>query len=412
MLKLGIKFDKSSVTKDFSAGVTVAVVALPLALGFGVTSGLTAAAGLTTAIVAGFVAAAFGGSRFQVSGPTGAMAVVLIPIVRQFGVTAVPVLGVIAGLMLLGMWALRLGKIINRVPWTVVEGFTLGIAVVIALQQLPMALGVHKAEGGSTVEVAFNTLTSAIRAGLKVNSLLVVAVALALKFSYPHFAQRLKIKVHIPASFISIIFVTILVEVSGFQMATIGEIPRDLFKASHLDWSNVERLLLPALMIAILAAVESLLSARVADSMAHSVVHFDPNREIFGQGLATLASSLLGGMPATGAIARTSVNVRSHAQSTLASIFHALALLVIALLAAPLVSKIPAAAIAGVLIGTSYRILNPRAIRESLRTTKSEVAVLLSTAVCVVGMDLIRGMAIGLILHFVLHYSKNIGVKV
>ena len=157
-----------------------------------------------------------------------------------------------------------------------------------------------------------------------------------------------------------------------------------------------------------LAAVESLLSARVADGMAHEKIHFEPNRELFGQGIATVAASVFGGMPATGAIARTSVNVRSHAKSRLASVFHALVLLFIAIIAAPLVSQIPTAVIAGLLLGTSYRILNPVSIMESLRTTKSEASVLVVTAISTVAIDLIWGMAIGIALHMILaRYSKS-----
>ena len=194
----------------------------------------------------------------------------------------------------------------------------------------------------------------------------------------------------------------------SIDVATIGSIPRSLGTYKHPIFDNLTSLLVPALWIALLAAVESLLSARVADGLAHNKEKFEPNRELFGQGLATLASSLFGGMPATGAIARTSVNVRSHAVSRLASVFHAIVLLFIALIAAPLVSQIPTAVIAGLLLGTSYRILNPVSIMESLRTTKAEAATLVVTAISTVAIDLIWGMAIGIVLHMILaRYSKK-----
>ena len=167
-------------------------------------------------------------------------------------------------------------------------------------------------------------------------------------------------------------------------------------------FDNLTSLLVPALWIALLAAIESLLSARVADGMAHEKRHFEPNRELFGQGLATIGASIFGGMPATGAIARSSVNVRSRAKSRLASMFHSLILLSLALIAAPLVSQIPTAVIAGLLLGTSYRILNPASIVESLRTTRAEAFTLVVTAVSTVVIDLIWGLAIGIILHLVL----------
>ena len=201
---------------------------------------------------------------------------------------------------------------------------------------------------------------------------------------------------------------TIIVKVFAINVATIGTIPRSLGTYQKPIFDDLSALLIPALWIALLAAVESLLSARVADGLAHSSERFEPNRELFGQGLATLVASLFGGMPATGAIARTSVNVRSHATSRLASVFHALVLLFIAIIAAPLVSQIPTAVIAGLLLGTSYRILNPVSIMESLRTTKSEAATLVVTAISTVAIDLIWGMAIGIALHLILsRYSKK-----
>jgi SulP family sulfate permease len=400
--------NRKDLLTDLIAGLTVAIVALPLAIGFGITSGMSAAAGLTTAIIAGFLAAIFGGSKYQVSGPTGAMTVILIPVIHNYGVGAIPALGLMAGVMVIAMAVFKLGAVINRVPWTVVEGFTVGIAFIISLQQIPLALGIAKGEGEKSYVVALNTLKDGIDAGLNYTSLLIVLITLVIKFSWPHIVKRLNWKLHIPASFIALLLVTLLVKASSIDVATIGNIPRALGSYQKPIFDNLTALLIPALWIALLAAVESLLSARVADGLAHDKVHFEPNRELFGQGLATLAASIFGGMPATGAIARTSVNVRSHAKSRMASVFHALILLFIALVAAPLVSQIPTAVIAGLLLGTSYRILNPASIMESLRTTKAEAATLIVTAISTVAIDLIWGMAIGIALHMILaHYSKK-----
>jgi SulP family sulfate permease len=400
--------NRKDLLTDLIAGLTVAIVALPLAIGFGITSGMSAAAGLTTAIIAGFLAAIFGGSKYQVSGPTGAMTVILIPVIHNYGVGAIPALGLMAGVMVIAMAVFKLGAVINRVPWTVVEGFTVGIAFIISLQQIPLALGIAKGEGEKSYIVAWNTLKDAIDAGLNFTSLLIVLITLVLKFSWPQIVHRLKWKLHIPASFIALLLVTLLVKAFSIDVATIGNIPRALGTYQKPIFDNLTALLIPSLWIALLAAVESLLSARVADGLAHDKVHFEPNRELFGQGLATLAASIFGGMPATGAIARTSVNVRSHAKSRMASVFHALILLFIALVAAPLVSQIPTAVIAGLLLGTSYRILNPASIMESLRTTKAEAATLIVTAISTVAIDLIWGMAIGIALHMILaHYSKK-----
>ena len=402
-------FKVSGLSADLIAGTTVAIVALPLALGFGITSGMSAAAGLTTAIIAGFIAALFGGSKYQVSGPTGAMTVVLLPIIHSYGVKAIPFLGLLAGAMVIMFAILRLGKTINRIPWSVVEGFTVGIAFVIALQQLPLAFGVPKGAGERSIIVAFNTVKNAISGGIHWQVLAVTALTLLVKFIYPKLAIRIGIKFHIPASFISIISVTLIVKVMGISINTIGDIPRSIgsWTGKSISFTDAPHLLWPAFLIALLCAIESLLSARVADGMAHQKgdEKYQPNRELFGQGIATAISSIFGGMPATGAIARTSVNVRAGAKSRNASVFHAIILLIVALIAAPLVSQIPAAAVAGVLIGTSYRILNPASIIESLRTTSSEAIVLVATAVATLFIDLIWGIAIGIVLHFVLQYA-------
>lgn len=397
---------KSTLIKDLIAGITVAIVALPLALGFGITSDVSAKAGLTTAIIAGFIAALFGGSRFQISGPTGAMTVVLIPVVHNYGVIALPILGVMSGVLVLALAILKFGPIINRVPWAVVEGFTVGIAVIIALQQLPLALGVAKAEGDKTLQVAYQTISNALAGEIALPTISIVVLTLIAKFGYPHFATRAGIKTHIPASFVALLIASISVKLFSIDTALIGDIPRSVgsWSAPVLGNFTLKDLIIPAIWIALLIAIESLLAARVADGLAHAKADekFDPNRELFGQGLATGVASVFGGMPATGAIARTSVNVRSHAQSRMAAIFHAAVLLFIALVAAPLVESIPKAAIAGVLLGTSYRILNPASIRESLRTTKAESTTLIITAVATIAIDLIWGIAIGIVLHLLL----------
>ncbi len=405
------RFDRTTFTKDLIAGVTVAVVALPLALGFGLTSGASAAAGLTTAIIAGFLAAVFGGSKYQVSGPTGAMTVVLIPIIHSYGIRAIPFLGLLAGAIVILMAVLRLGKIINRVPWSVVEGFTAGIACVIALQQIPLALGIKKGEGDRSLVVAWHTITNALDIGINWTSLSIVALTLCVKFTYPALIRKLKIRIHIPASFVAIVVALIVVQLFSLHINTIGNIPRSVgaWQGNEINASDFAHLIWPAFLIAVLCAIESLLSARVADGMVHttSEERYHPNRELFGQGIGTAIASLFGGLPATGAIARSSVNVRAHAQTRMAAILHAVALLFVALVAAPWVSHIPAAAIAGVLLGTSYRILNPRSLKESLRTTKREATVLVVTAVATLGIDLIWGIGIGIMLYAVLHFKAK-----
>jgi len=396
---------------DVIAGVTVAIVALPLAIGFGITSGLSATAGIATAIVAGFIAALFGGSRFQVSGPTGAMTVVLIPVISKHGITAIPVLGLMTAAILLLMALLRLGKFIKHVPGPVVEGFTVGIALLIMLQQFPYALGVAKGDGDRTLISAFNTVQDAMSAGLKWQTLSVVAITLLIKFNIVKVLERFHIKPYVPASFSALAITSSIVVIFNFDVARIGVIPRNVLKWAPPSSSGIDfaELLVPALSIALLAAIEALLAARVADDLANvpTEKEFKPNQELMGQGLATIASSFVGGMPSTGAIARTSVNVRSQANSRIAAMIHALVLLIITLFLAPVFSQIPTAAIAGVLIGTSFRIFNKATMLEIFSSSKSNIAVFLVTAVVTLGIDLIWGIIAGVCSYLVLKkFSK------
>ena len=397
---------------DLLAGVTVGIVALPLALAFGITTGAGAAAGLITAILAGLLAAIFGGSNYQVSGPTGAMTVVLVPIVTKYGVESLIPLGFFAGLLTLILGILRTGSLINRVPWPVMEGFTFGIAVVIALQQIPTALATPSIDGGRTVATAWKTLQGAISAGLNYSAIFVVALTLLIKFTYPKLVLRFKIKFHIPASFLAIVVSSILVILFDIDVPKVGQLPKAIFHFSRLEFFGIGayELISAVIAIALLASIESLLSARVADQMAH--IHEDenkylPNRELFGQGLASMFSSIFGGMPATGAIARTGVNIRSGATSRLSAIFHSFFLLAVVLVLSPIISSIPTSALAGVLLGTSYRMASPANLREMLRTTKLDGGILLLTAFIVIFVDLIWGIAIGTALYFLLSKLKR-----
>jgi SulP family sulfate permease len=396
---------------DVIAGVTVAIVALPLAIGFGITSGLSATAGIATAIMAGFIAAIFGGSRFQVSGPTGAMTVVLIPVISKHGIKAIPVLGIMAAAVLLLMAALRLGKFIKHVPAPVVEGFTVGIALLIMLQQFPYALGVPKGAGDRTVVSAFRTVQDALHAGLKWQTILVVAITLFIKFNIVKFLERFQVRPYMPASFSALAITSVLVVGLNLDVARIGDIPRNVVKWAPPAFAGIDfaALLVPALSIAALAAIEALLAARVADDLANVPKHkeFRPNQELMGQGLATIASAFVGGMPSTGAIARTGVNVRSHANSRVSAMIHAVVLLLITLFLAPLFSQIPTAAIAGVLIGTSFRIFNKATMLEIFSSSKANIAVFLITSTVTLGIDLIWGIISGVLSYLILKQFRK-----
>ncbi|MEW2134104.1 SulP family inorganic anion transporter [Streptomyces sp. NPDC005435] len=377
--------------RDLLAGLTVAVVALPLALGFGVSSGLGAEAGLATAVVAGAVAAVFGGSNLQVSGPTGAMTVVLVPIAGRYGPTGVLTVGLMAGVMLVGLALLRAGKYMRYVPAPVVEGFTLGIACVIALQQLPNALGVAKPEGDRVLVVTWRAAEEFAKDPNWTAAGFAVAVAAVMLVGA-------RWRPTVPFSIVAVIAATIVAQAGGFHDAKpIGELPAGLPlpSLSFLDLGSLGGLLGPAVAVAALAALESLLSASVADGMTVGQRH-DPDRELLGQGLANIAAPLFGGVPATGAIARTAVNVRTGAGSRLAALTHAAVLAVIVFAAAPLVSKIPLAALAGVLLATAIRMVETGALRAMVRATRSDALVLVLTAVATVALDLVYAVVIGL----------------
>lgn len=377
--------------RDLLAGFTVAIVALPLALGFGISSGLGAAAGLTTAVVAGALAAAFGGSNLQVSGPTGAMTVVLVPIMHAHGAGGVLTVGLLAGLILMGLAVARAGRYMAFVPASVVEGFTLGIACVIGMQQLPAALGVAPPEGDQVVVVAVRAVTAFAAHPNWVAAALAVAVAVVI-------LAGARVRPTLPFSILAVIAATGVVEVAGLDVARIGTLPSGLAapSLSFLDLSAVWSLAGPALAVAALAALESLLSAAVADGMGVSHKH-DPDRELFGQGLANLVTPLFGGVPATGAIARTAVNVRSGAGSRLAALVHAALLAAIIYTAAPLVGRIPLAALAGVLLATSVRMVEVGSVRAMARATRSDAIVLTLTAVATLALDLVKAVILGLV---------------
>ncbi len=377
--------------RDLLAGLTVAIVALPLALGFGVSSGLGAEAGLATAVVAGALAAIFGGSNLQVSGPTGAMTVVLVPIVAEHGPSGVLTVGLIAGVLLVALAALRAGAYMRYVPAPVVEGFTLGIACVIGLQQIPNALGVAKSDGDRVLVVAWRAFEEFAAAPNWTAVALAAAVAAVM-------LTGARLRPTVPFSVIAVAVATVVAQLAHLDAAPpIGDLPSGLSAPSpaFLDLGSLGSLLAPAVAVAALAALESLLSASVADGMTVGQRH-DPDRELFGQGLANIAAPLFGGVPATGAIARTAVNVRSGAGSRLASLTHAAVLAVIVFTAAPLVSRIPLAALAGVLIATAIRMVEVGSLRAMARATRSDAAVLVLTAAATLVLDLVRAVIVGL----------------
>ncbi len=376
---------------DLLAGLTVGVVALPLALGFGVASGVGATAGIITAIVAGIVAAVFGGSSVQVSGPTGAMAVVLVPIVARDGVGAVASVAIIAGVIVVGMGLSGLGRMIQFVPWPVLEGFTVGIAITIALQQVPLLFGESKGTGSSVLDSARIAVKSASWSASAATVLLGTLVA-AVMVVWPRVTKR------IPSSIVAVVIVTVIATFLNLSVPTIGMLPHHLPMPSipNLSPTVVRRLLGPALAVAILAAIESLLSARVADAMTGATKTSD-TREMMGQGLANIATGFFGGMPATGAIARTAVNVRAGARTRVAAITHSLVIVAVIVLAAPVVSRIPLAVLGGVLVITAVKMVDHIRVFTVIKAHLSEAIVFALTAVVTIAVNLVTAIEVGLV---------------
>ncbi|MHA3722970.1 SulP family inorganic anion transporter [Leucobacter sp. HY1910] len=376
---------------DLAAGLTVGIVALPLALAFGVSSGVGAGAGLITAIVAGIVAAVFGGSHVQVSGPTGAMVVILAPIVAAHGAQVVALVSVMAGVFVLLAGLLRLGRTVSYIPWPVIEGFTAGIGIIIFMQQVPAAVGV------SDPNLSTNALVAAVQAigaaSWPAAALPVAAVAAvaAIMLLLARFAPG------VPGSFIAIIIVSLVALFAVLPLPSIGELPHSLPAPAlpQFDLSLIMSLTGPALAVAALAAIESLLSARVAASLADTG-SVQSDRELVGQGLASLAAGLFGGMPATGAIARTAVNVRSGGRTRVAAITHSLELIVVVVAAASVVARIPLAALAGVLMMTAARMVSLSTLRRVARAGGSNLVIYTLTLCVTVAFDLIIAVGIGL----------------
>lgn len=375
---------------DLVAGVTVGIIALPLALAFGVSSGAGAESGLVTAIVAGTIAAVFGGSNIQVSGPTGAMVIILGPLAAAHGVAAIAVVSLIAGVIVMMAGFLRLGRAVGYIPWPVIEGFTFGIAVIIFLQQVPAAVGTQAGSSTNALLAAGRSITQIDWPSVSWEVGTVVVVA-TIMLTAPRVRPRL------PGSIIAIALVTTIAGLADLPLTTIGRLPDSLPAPALplLDWATIQSLLAPAVTVAALAAIESLLSARVAASISDTGP-YDADRELVGQGLASVASGFFGGMPATGAIARTAVNARSGGRTRLAAILHALVLIGVVYLASGVVSQIPLAALAGVLMVTAARMISVATVRSLVGSTRPDATVFILTAVVTVSFDLIIAVAIGI----------------
>jgi SulP family sulfate permease len=388
---------------DVIAGLTVGLVALPLAMGFGIASGVTPQAGLYTAVIAGFLISALGGSRTQIGGPTGAFVVIVGGIVARFGMSGLALVTVMAGAMLIVMGFTGLGAAVKFIPRPVTIGFTNGIALLIASTQIKDFLGLKTPAVPSDFIGRMKVLLAHLET-IDPRTLAVGIVALAIIVLMRKFAPR------IPGAIVSLLVCTAAVVWLQVPVETIGTkfggIPQGFpkFAWPHFEAAHVFPLLPSAFTVAMLAAVESLLSAVVADGMTGD--RHNSNVELVAQGVANMASPLFGGIPATGAIARTATNIRSGARTPVAGIIHAMALLGILLVAAPLARFVPLASLAAVLFVVAYNMGEWREIRTILRLAKADIAVWLTTFTLTVFADLTVAVGVGIVLAALLYIYR------
>ena len=405
-------YDRSKFVADFTAGLTVAAVALPLAMAFAIASGLKPEAGLFTAIVAGFIISALGGSRVQIGGPAGAFVVVVYAIVERHGVANLLLATMIAGVMLVAMGAFRLGNLVRFVPVTIVIGFTNGIAVLILLSQVPDFLGLRTQALPADFFLKLRALAHAAPSADPTTIALAV-VSLAVIWGWPRVA-RSGVLVRVPGTIVGLAFGTAAAVVLGLDVATIGTrfggIPQSLPSLSLPDigWPELGVLVGPAFTIALLGAIESLLCARVADAAIED--RHDPNQELMAQGVANVAAPLFGGFCATGTIARTMTNVRSGGRTPVAGIVHAATLLAVVLVAAPLARHIPLATLAAVLVYVAYHMGEWREFVRLRQFSNYYRAILLSTFVLTVVIDLTVAVQVGLVLACLFYIARISGL--
>lgn len=402
-------YNSQSFQKDLFAGIIVGIVALPLAIAFAVASGVSPEKGLITAIIAGFLISLLGGSRVQIGGPTGAFIVIVYGIVSQYGLDGLMISTFLAGIILVLFGLLRLGAILKFIPHPLIVGFTSGIALVIFSTQIKAAFGLEIDSVPSEFIEKWMCYFS------NLDSINVYAIAISIgTILISLYAGKLIPK--IPGSFIAIITMTVLVQVLELPVNTIesiyGEIPNSIsFDMPNIDWSLVHNYFQPALTIAILGAIESLLSAVVADGMIGG--NHRSNTELIAQGIANIFSPIFGGIPATGAIARTATNVKNGGRTPVAGIIHALTLLLIMLVFGKWAKLIPMSCLAGILIVVSYNMSEWRSFRSILKGSRFDIIVLLTTFFLTVLVDLTVAIEFGIVLAaliFMYRMSKINGV--
>ena len=385
----------SQLSRDLVAGSIVGVVALPLALAFAIASGVKPEQGLYTAVIAGFLISALGGSRVQIGGPTGAFIVIVYGIVETHGAEGLAVATLIAGVLLIAMGLAGLGAVIKFVPYPVTVGFTSGIALIIAVAQVRDFLGLTMPAVPADFVEKIAAYTAYLHTWRPWNAA-IGAVTVAIVGGLPRLTHR------VPGSLVALVLTTALVAGFAIPVETIGDrfgaVPQGLPTPAipYVDWATMRALFQPAMTIALLAAIESLLSAVVADGMLGT--RHRSNTELVAQGVANVVSPIFGGIPATGAIARTATNIRNGGRTPVAGIVHAGVLLLIMTSLAPLAERIPIATLAGILMVVAYNMSEWRLFVHLFRSPRSDVMVLVTTFLLTVLVDLTVALEAGIVL--------------
>lgn len=393
VLKQGIS--KETFTKDILSGLIVGIVALPLAIAFAIASGVSPEKGIITAIIAGIIISSFGGSRVQIGGPTGAFIVIVYGIIQEYGVDGLTIATFMAGFIIIGLGLARLGNLLKFIPYSLIVGFTSGIALIIFSSQINDFFGLHI----SKVPANFIDKWVVYFKNFEHINWYAIIIATSTVVITLYFQKLIK---KIPGSIVAILLATIIVKVFNLPVDTIesnfGVIPNHLSMPSFpkIDFNTVQALIQPAFAIALLGSIESLLSAVVSDSMIGG--KHRSNMELIAQGFANIASSLFGGIPATGAIARTATNVKNGGRTPIAGIIHAFVLLAIMLLFGPYAKLIPMSCLAGILIVVAYHMSEWRQFKSILKGNRMDIIILLTTFFLTVIFDLVIAIEIGIIL--------------
>lgn len=390
-------YNGKKLTKDLMAGITVAAVALPLALAFGISSGADAAAGLVTAIISGIIISVFSGASFQISGPTGAMTAILVTLVAKHSLQGMFVVTLIAGIILLLCGALKLGRLVEYIPIPVITGFTSGIALVIALGQIDNLFGTTS-KGDSIIEKCGSYFKNGF--DINITVMLIGLGAILLMIIWPK-----KWNEKLPSSLLAIILATLVTFVLKLDVPTVGAIPRKLILDNRISFSglNIDKILSflsPAFAIAILGMIESLLCGSSASKMKNDP--FNSDRELVSQGIGNILIPFFGGVPATAAIARTSVAIKSGGQTRLTGIFHAVFLIICMFVLSPVIAYLPLSALAGVLIMTAWRMNDWKDIKYYFsKKLKGPIMKYLVTMIATVVFDLTIAIVCGVIFSFI-----------